>query len=297
MTATVLAISIPIPWPLVILAVVIAVAVAIMKSPAFKGMLGEFLVNLTMKLFLDKQKYHLVKNVTLPTEDGTTQVDHVIVSRHGIFVIETKNMNGFISGGERQPEWTQSFGKQNKFKFQNPLRQNYKHTRTLADLLGVPHEAVKSIVMFVGGARLRAGMPENVMTSGVVGYIKGFKEELFSEEEVAAILQTIKDKRLAPGFKTHRDHVQHVREVVAEKRSGGVEQSEISVQKNPVQPDAPASSSESVSAAVPEEEHPPQCPKCGKTMVLRTARRGKNAGGKFWGCPGYPGCKGIVNVS
>lgn len=34
------------------------------------------------------------------------------------------------------------------------------------------------------------------------------------------------------------------------------------------------------------------CPVCGRVMVPRTARRGQNAGNKFWGCPDYPGCKG-----
>ncbi|MCL4205279.1 MAG: four helix bundle suffix domain-containing protein [Pirellulaceae bacterium] len=36
----------------------------------------------------------------------------------------------------------------------------------------------------------------------------------------------------------------------------------------------------------------PTCPQCGKLMVLRTARQGKHAGSQFWGCTGYPACKG-----
>ena len=40
----------------------------------------------------------------------------------------------------------------------------------------------------------------------------------------------------------------------------------------------------------------PACPKCGAPMVMRTARKGANAGGQFWGCPKYPACKGIVSV-
>lgn len=36
----------------------------------------------------------------------------------------------------------------------------------------------------------------------------------------------------------------------------------------------------------------PACPNCGKPMVLRTARQGAKAGKKFWGCSGYPDCKG-----
>jgi four helix bundle suffix protein len=35
------------------------------------------------------------------------------------------------------------------------------------------------------------------------------------------------------------------------------------------------------------------CPLCGKLMALRTARKGKTAGSQFWGCTGYPGCKGV----
>jgi len=41
-------------------------------------------------------------------------------------------------------------------------------------------------------------------------------------------------------------------------------------------------------------DHIPPCPKCGKLMVLRTAQKGKNAGKQFWGCSGYPDCKGVV---
>lgn len=36
----------------------------------------------------------------------------------------------------------------------------------------------------------------------------------------------------------------------------------------------------------------PACPTCGKTMVQRTAQRGANAGSRFWGCTGYPACRG-----
>lgn len=65
--------------------------VTILRSPWFKGHLGEFIVNVSARLFLDKDRYHLIKNVTLPTEDGTTQIDHIIVCSCGVFVVETKN--------------------------------------------------------------------------------------------------------------------------------------------------------------------------------------------------------------
>jgi len=77
-----------------------------LKTPFMKGVFGELIVNLAAKFFLDKEKYHLLKNVTLPTEDGTTQIDHVIVSRYGLFVIETKNMKGWIFGSPQQKRFT-----------------------------------------------------------------------------------------------------------------------------------------------------------------------------------------------
>ncbi|MGD0814549.1 MAG: four helix bundle suffix domain-containing protein [Verrucomicrobiota bacterium] len=43
-------------------------------------------------------------------------------------------------------------------------------------------------------------------------------------------------------------------------------------------------------------DHSPACPKCGKTMVLRTAKTGKNIGQQFWGCSAWPGCKGVVTL-
>ena len=65
----------------------LALLAGLLRSPWFKGVLGEFQVNLFLKLFLPKDKYHLIKNVTLPTEDGSTQIDHILVSKYGVFVI------------------------------------------------------------------------------------------------------------------------------------------------------------------------------------------------------------------
>lgn len=98
----------------------IALIMAILRSPWFKGLVGESLVKLAAKLRLPASKYHRLHNVTLPTPDGTTQIDHIFVSRYGIFVVETKNMKGWIFGGERQAQWTQKIYKKT-FKFQNPF--------------------------------------------------------------------------------------------------------------------------------------------------------------------------------
>ncbi len=69
--------------------------VSIFKSRWFKGLFGEYLVNRLLSQ-LSESDYTLIKDVTLPTEDGTTQIDHVVVSKFGVFVVETKNMKGLF---------------------------------------------------------------------------------------------------------------------------------------------------------------------------------------------------------
>ena len=96
--------------------------IGLLKSPWAKGQIGELLVRLFAHWQMDKQTYRRLHNVTLSTPDGTTQIDHVFLSPYGIFVLETKNMSGWIFGSEKQPQWTQKLYKRT-FKFQNPLRQ------------------------------------------------------------------------------------------------------------------------------------------------------------------------------
>ena len=45
-----------------------------------------------------------------------------------------------------------------------------------------------------------------------------------------------------------------------------------------------------------KDENAPVCPNCKRPMTLRKAATGKNAGKEFWGCTGYPECKGVINV-
>lgn len=102
--------------------------ITIFRFPWFKGYLGEFLANVSARLFLIKDRYHLIKNVTLPTEDGTTQIDYIIVSEYGVSVVETKNMKGWIFGKAKQRQWAQKIYRYSQ-KLQNPLNQNYKHVK------------------------------------------------------------------------------------------------------------------------------------------------------------------------
>lgn len=194
------------------------ILVGVLNSSWFKGVLGEFVVNLSAKFLLDKQQYHLIKNVTLPTEDGSTQIDHIIVSVFGVFVVETKNMKGWIFGSPRQKTWTQKIYK-HSYKFQNPLHQNYKHVRTLQRLLGLDEYQLHSVIVFVGNSTFKTEMPQNVTYGwGYASYIKSIKTPVLSQSQAEDIVQRIEQTRHAASFRTHREHRRHVKNIIAEKQ-------------------------------------------------------------------------------
>lgn len=245
----------------------LAILLALFKSPRIKGILGEFFVHLILKLRLPRDTYHLIKDVTLPTEDGTTQIDHILVSKYGIFVIETKNMKGWIFGSSHQNQWTQKIY-QHTSRFQNPVRQNYKHIKTIEKLLNIHADSIFSVIVFIGDSTFKTEMPDNVTyAGGCIRYIKSHAEVIFTTEQVLEIVSAIEGGRLQRGFQTNQSHIKHVKEIIEAKQK-----------PSPVANGAML------------------CPRCDSTMVLRQAKKGANAEQKFWGCSAFPKCRAVVEL-
>lgn len=107
----------------------------------------------------------LLNDVMLPSGRGTTQIDHILVSPGGVFLIETKDMNGWVFGSPGQKQWTQTFMagrwsrmvaiKSKRFKFYNPLLQNEGHANALVNLGIAKIWWLRPIVVFVGDAELK----------------------------------------------------------------------------------------------------------------------------------------------
>jgi hypothetical protein len=151
--------------------------------------------------------HHLLNNLTVPTENETTQIDHVLVSRVGVFVIETKHYKGWIFGDSKSPNWTQVLFKQ-KFRFQNPLRQNYKHVKAVQAILDfLPPGCVHSVVVFTGSAEFKTVRPEGVCRlQDLVPYLQSFAEEVMSENRLQFCVGRMECMRLAL---THQTDIQH----------------------------------------------------------------------------------------
>ena len=220
-----------------------------------KGLVGETVGAVAQKLLLDSKVYVSLNNITLQTEHGTTQIDHIIVSKYGIFVIEAKNMDGWIFGDVQSAQWTQCrFGK--KYWFQNPLHQNYRHTKALQAFLGVDESKLISLVMFWGESEFKTPMPDNVRSTGYTGFIKKHTAVLLTDAEVQQFVEAIQTGKMPKGivtsFETRAAHLASL--------------------KN-------------------RHDSTITCPKCASALVLRTVKSGAKAGSQFYGCSTFPKCR------
>ncbi len=191
------------------LILIAALVIAVLGHRKVKGWFGEKLTAGLTRLMLPDE-YKMINDVMLPRSDKpdqTTQLDHIVVSRYGLFVIETKNYRGKIYGSENSPVWTYYPGGK-KTTFQNPLRQNYLHTRTLADILDIPHEIVRPAVVFCGESSFKQPIADNVGNiRKVADYIKSFKDEIFTPEQVETLIEEIQSGRVANTRANRREHV------------------------------------------------------------------------------------------
>ena len=225
-------------------------------GPRFTGWFGELKTVIAQNLFLSSSDYVDINNVTIRTRRGTTQIDHVIVSRYGVFVVETKNMSGWIFGSEDAPFWTK-INRGDKLRFQNPLHQNEGHIRALSNLARIPPETMHSVIVFQGDCSLKTQLPPNVLTGGYVTYVKSKRQVLFTKVEVKRIVAAIEAGMLP---KTRATHLKHVDDLKQRFESTTI------------------------------------CGRCGNPLVLRTAKSGNNAGKQFWGCSRFPSCRYVRNV-
>ena len=153
-----------------------------------------------------------MNHITLKVKEGTTQIDHILISRYGVFVIETKNYKGWIFANPMHAMWTQVlFGA--KFKFQNPIVQNSRHVRAVRALLDfLPGDLIKSGVVFTGEAEFKTDMPEGVyQLAGFVDYLREETKEVMSLNRMQFCVGRLEASRLAITGKTDVEHVQSLR--------------------------------------------------------------------------------------
>lgn len=181
------------------------------RTHAFQNS-GEAILSRALTKRFVAPDYHLLNHLTLRVKDGTTQIDHVLISRFGVFVIETKDYKGWIFGNADDRYWTHVFYKF-RFRFQNPIRQNYKHVCAVRELLEfLPADAIRSVVVFTGEARFKTDVPDGVFRlNGAVDHIATQTTEILTPNRVQFCVGRLETARLAVTKATDVEHVQLLR--------------------------------------------------------------------------------------
>ncbi|HOU09792.1 MAG TPA: NERD domain-containing protein [Clostridiales bacterium] len=266
----------------------------LLKTHRDLGLYGEYSIYKELKKV--EQPRRFLFNVYLPKQnEETTEIDVLLISQSGIFVFESKNYSGWIFGSENQKQWTQTLprrGTSVKTRFLNPIMQNELHLKWLKSIL-TEYDFITyhSAVVFSDRCTLKKveltqRKAEVFKRRNITAYFEKISKQfnnILTPQQVEEIY-----KKLAPyaqaSEETKAKHIENIRQTTA-----------VAPVSEPV---AIAKDTLTVGTqAHPVVDNVPQikfCSKCGREMVLRTAKTGENAGKQFWGCSGFPKCRNVI---
>lgn len=236
-------------------------------SPEQIGVEGERIVHNILSGL--PEEYHVMDNLVLLKGKGTTQIDHVVVSKYAIFAIETKNYRGDIYGDDNRQQWTQiirtdvtyrrkwykTYTYITKNHFYNPVKQSIGHVNGLKqNLSGLPYVPIIPIVVFTGDADLSNVKSDHpvIYEQELISTILNNHRAYLSDYQVQTIVDCLSKKNVS-GVIDNNSHIRNVyvaKEQYRQKIKSGV------------------------------------CPRCGGNLVLRKGRYGS-----FYGCSNYPDCR------
>ena len=222
--------------PFVILFFIVVIIVAIFNKQII-GWFGEHWTKQALKK-LPKNEYKILNNVFIETNGITHQIDHVVVSSYGIFSIETKQYNGFITGNKYDKNWIRHAGK-NKYYYTNPIRQNYGHVKALSELLNIDESKIFNDVCIPSKATLKVEHDgELVRYDTLADKVLSYKEIMI--KNVDEIVKTINNNNITDK-NIKKEHIQNIKNNIINKDNN-------------------------------------KCPKCGGQLVERTGKYGRFIG-------------------
>lgn len=234
---------------------ILVVGVLSLFGPKIKGYFGEKSVAFFLTR-LDQTKYMIINNIMLQEGNRTSQIDHVVVSNYGVFVIETKNYKGWIIGDEYDDYWKQVIYKRRE-KFRNPIKQNYGHVQALREKLSdYPDINFIPIVVFTTKADLKVTTKSEVVyTINLAKTIKKYASEQINDADKEKIYMRLLSLNV-DNNENRKAHVQAIHSNLQESRNKT---------DNNI------------------------CPKCGGTLIEKNGKYGR-----FKGCSNYPKCRFTV---
>ncbi|MFC1719699.1 nuclease-related domain-containing protein [Pseudomonadota bacterium] len=170
--------------------------IAYLSSPRFRGDIAQTRIRRLLATGLEKSRYTVFNDIDLPSGGGTTHIDHLVVSRFGIFVIASQFVRGWVSGGEFQDRWKLYRG--NRFtRIDNPLHRNALQGDAVANLLKVSPRTIHLLVVLVGQKGLRSAMPERLLSpEKLLPYMRRKARQVMEGEEADRVLAHIEASRI-----------------------------------------------------------------------------------------------------
>ena len=161
---------------------------------------------------LNPQEYHVLNDLLIPDgASGQTQVDHVVVSVHGIFVLETKNWDCWIFGREDDREWTLSYPGGGKKKVQNPLRQNEGHVQAIMKLLAVGRERCHNLVFINPVSKFKTGPVPGAFQSRMLDHIRSYHDIVFDPGWVGEAVRKLREASMSHDKQAVAAHLNQVK--------------------------------------------------------------------------------------
>lgn len=189
--------------------IIILLAVIIfIKSPKTKGAVGELVVGLSLGKDIPNEKY-VINDLLLYHNRKSYQIDHIVIRKTGVFVIETKNYSGQIYGQENQKKWTQvlAYG-QEKHRFYNPILQNKNHIYALIKILG-RKDCFISIIVFPKAHIMTYFDAYVGSVSDMKRWLKQDREEILTETEIEQIYEQLISYKNNPPL-TYKKHIDNI---------------------------------------------------------------------------------------
>ncbi len=222
------------------------------RRPQAKGERGEKRVSSCLDSL--SSQYKVINDLVLKTKTGYTQIDHVVISNYGVFVIETKNYSGWIYGSESKLKWKQTF-RRSSYEFYNPIFQNKAHISALrAQLPDLYRVLFVPIVVFTGSCELKvyATNVDVIKIRELKSTIKSYSENNIGDAMIELIYNRLLQLNKSQEY-SKEEHIQHIRQCEQETQKA---------------------------------IYSGRCPLCGGYLIER-----KGKFGKFYGCSNYPKCK------
>jgi hypothetical protein len=243
----------------------------------------------------------VLNDIRLEVEDEVKeacQIDHLLIHRYGLIIVESKSVIGRISVNERE-EWIRSWSGGAR-GMPSPVIQAHRQADLLRKALNAERDSILSKFLFGKIQKGFGNCPIEILIAisdeGIIDRKKNIPE-LFKADQVPDQIKMILER--------HRKAARLIGGNLNFTNNDGVmdfsEQECSKIAKFLMDHHYPLR--ETVAAPLPKQKEKPKptppelptspgiCPRCGKTLVSRVARKGKNVGAQFWGCSGFPKCR------